>query len=101
MIVRSNSSMTMTVLSASLLTLAAVLFAVPVDARTTGFQKCNGACQLGDHFCFVMCACLHGRGPCPSTTKNASIVPTRRPITTTGARANPTKPQVNQGRLRR
>jgi hypothetical protein len=90
MVVRRNSWSARTVISVGTLTLAAVIFAFPVDARpATPYQRCSGSCRIGNPSCFLYCRCIY-KNDCSTTTKKAFISPAPRPVTRTGAPEPPT-----------
>ncbi len=88
MTARSNIKGLWTVLSVGALALAAVTFALPVDAKPkTPRQQCISECYPGDAICVENCVFWS------RTTKKKAVVtlPARGPIAGTGAPARPTQ----------
>lgn len=74
--------MTRLLISVGALALAAVTFALPVDAKPkqTPYQECVANCYHGDAVCFEQCRFWFG-----TTNKKAAVSRARRPVAGTGA----------------
>lgn len=81
-----NSSTARTVLAVGAVALVAVMFSFPVDARPkpSPRQRCMERCQIGDHYCFLLC--VIDTDPTPRRAATARRNPNPTPVHSGGSR---------------